>query len=394
MERAELKPRIEEIKELKVVQNWIEGLRENSRKNYLNALAEFCNVIDKTPDEILTIAFQEQRDRVPPWEQQIEDWFKAYKNYFYEKPDCSKTTSTVRRNIVSNFFHFYKLVTPTDSTRREKDRLSIPNEREGLTKKELTEAIEQAKQIKIKALLLTQATSGLAISDVLKITIKQFKDGLIQLDDERQICRIHQKRTKTSREHYTFISFEAVEMIQKYLKRERGKYQLKWPLFASERNSEKQYSTKGYQTALSRLNEMLGWSTDKWKFNKLTSHMLRKFFETQLTDAGMINDHLIHLMGWKHKDSLKATYYLAHPDELERSYIKHLDYLTLENLETLTIESKEYKELKEQYKKDSQEKDEEIKGIKEALKAKDEEIAAIYDILNDPEFKNLKKTKN
>lgn len=386
MKRAELKPRIQEIKELKVVQNWIEGLRENSRKNYLNALAEFCNVIEKTPDEILTIAFQEQRDRVPPWEQQIEDWFKAYKNYFYEKPGCSKSTSTSRRNIVSNFFHFYKLATPTDSIRREKDRLTIPNERKGLTKKELLEAIEQAKQIKIKALLFTQATSGLSMSDVLKITIKQFKEGLIQLDDERQICRIQQKRVKTGREHYTFISFEAVEMIQKYLKRERGKYKLTWPLFASEKNSPNQYSVNGYLTALSRLNEMLGWTTEKWKFNKLTSHMLRKFFETQLTDASMINDHLIHLMGWKHKDSLKATYYLAHPEELERSYIKHLDYLTLENLETLTIESKEYKELKEQYKKDSQEKDNEIQQIKQSLKEKDEQMAAIMGILRDNEL--------
>jgi hypothetical protein len=112
-----------------------------------------------------------------------------------------------------------------------------------------------------------------------------------------------------------------------------------------------------------RLNKKLGWYKGNYRYGKLTTHMFRKFFETQLTNAGIINDHLVHLMGWKHKDPLKATYYLANPDELQKSYIKHLDYLTLENVETVTIESPEFTELKTRL--NSQ--DDEIRNLKKRM---------------------------
>jgi integrase len=253
-------------------------------------------------------------------------------------------------------------MTPKTYLKRKKDNLIIKNEREGLTKQDIKDALHGANSFKIKALILTQATSGIAIQDVLQLNIEQFYNGLVELKEGYQICRIHHKRTKSSREHYTFISFEAVALIKKYIKLERLGYTT-GPLFTSRVKINTRYSYSTYAIMIYRLIKMLGWYKGNYRYGKLTTHMFRKFFETQLTNAGIINDHLVHLMGWKHKDPLKATYYLANPDELQKSYIKHLDYLTLENVETITLNSPEVKQLQDQI--DSQ--DDEIRNLKKRM---------------------------
>ena len=104
------------------------------------------------------------------------------------------------------------------------------------------------------------------------------------------------------------------------------------------------YGRDSYGMVLKTLNNNLGWNTKKWKYDKLTSHMLRKFFETQLTDAGCISEHITHMMGWK-LPGMREHYYLKHPEELQKSYIKHLDYLTIKNIETITMESHEVEKI-------------------------------------------------
>ena len=361
MKRENLKPVKEKIKQEKVIQDWIDGLRPATINNYLKAMALLTILTQKTPTELLEIAWKEQEERTPPWQQSIEKWYQQLKEY-NQTTDASKTTAEVRKANISAFFHFYKIITPRTYLKRKKDSLKIKNEREGLTKQDLKDALHAVNSFKIKALILTQATSGLAIQDVLQLNIEQFHEGLIKLDDTHEICRIQQKRTKTNREHYTFINFEAVDLIKKYIKLEREGNE-EGPLFTARDKFNKRYSHRTYAIMISRLNKKLGWDNGRYKYGKLTTHMLRKFFETQLTNAGIINDHLVHLMGWKHRDPLKATYYLANPDELQKSYIKHLDYLTLENVEIVTIESDEVKELKKSFDEKLAERDEQTEPL-------------------------------
>lgn len=351
MKRAILKPKIDEIREDPAIITWLEGLKESTKKRYLDSIATFCIITQKTPSELRGIAWKEQEERVPPWQQQVEIWFKKLEEYNNDPiNNYSKTTVATRRTNIANFFHFYKLQTPTKNPRRHQNNLKIKNERDGLTKQDLRDALNGAKSFKLKALILTQASSGLALIDVIKLNVEQFYEGLISLDDKHEICRIYQKRTKTegyNKENYTFISYEAVDLIKKYLELERKK-PIEGPLFAASRAGNKRYSEDSYRTAINRLNKALGWYTGEYEYGKLTTHMLRKFFETQLTDAGCISEHLVHMMGWK-LPGMRSHYYLAHPEELQKSYTKHLDYLTLENVETVTIDSPQVKELKQKY---------------------------------------------
>lgn len=66
-------------------------------------------------------------------------------------------------------------------------------------------------------------------------------------------------------------------------------------------------------------------------FNKATSHMLRKFFNTQLINAGMAEEIREHMMGHKLKDRVSDAYFLANPEELRKSYLRHIEYLNVKN---------------------------------------------------------------
>jgi len=364
MRRQNLKDKVGEIKKEEVIQNWIEDTAENTQKAYLHSMALFSILNNKTPTEMLEIAEEEQDERLPTRKRQLTKWIDNLKEYLKEN-NVSKHTAKTRKTNVSSFFHFYEIDTPQDyKQRRKKNKLKIKNERPGLKKEDIKDAVSAAKSFKLKSLILTQATSGLCQEDVLNLTIKQFEDGLIELDKDIEICLIRQEREKSGVEHYTFISYEAVELIKKYLKLERNNpsdY-----LFSSTKNKNTRYNNESYGNTLRTLNKNLGWATEKWKYNKLTSHMLRKFFETQLTDAGCISEHVTHMMGWK-LPGMRAHYYLAHPEELQKSYIKHLDYLTLENIETVTLDSPEVKKIKENYDLKLAERDKEINDIKKDL---------------------------
>jgi hypothetical protein len=47
------------------------------------------------------------------------------------------------------------------------------------------------------------------------------------------------------------------------------------------------------------INRFLNWELDEDGFYRATSHMLRKFFNTQLINAGMAEEIREHMMGHK-----------------------------------------------------------------------------------------------
>jgi len=70
---------------------------------------------------------------------------------------------------------------------------------------------------------------------------------------------------------------------------------------------------------------------DKDGFYKATSHMMRKFFNTQLINAGMPEEIREHMMGHKFKDRVREAYFLADPDELRKIYLRYIEHLSVKS---------------------------------------------------------------
>ena len=66
------------------------------------------------------------------------------------------------------------------------------------------------------------------------------------------------------------------------------------------------------------INSLNNWEPNEDGFNKATSHILRKFFNTQLINAGMAEEIREHMRGHKLKDRVRDAYFLADPDELRK----------------------------------------------------------------------------
>jgi integrase len=362
-----------DIKKEKVVIDWLEGLEENSELTYLSALAEFCKVIDKTPKELLEQSFNEIEERKAPWELQINEWFYEYEAYCV-RIDRAKPTRDIRTSIAKNFFHFYKIPTPKINTRRRNktNNLRVKNKRPALTKEDIKRALSSSRTLRLKAIILTQASSGLAISDVVKLKIKNFQEGLKDVGEGKQICQFHLRRQKTDKEFYTFISFEAVESIEEYLKTERKEYGSEDFIFSNAfRNKPvtEDLIQKDFRVLNKRLKNV---PKEPGAYRAITSHMFRKFFNTQLTNSGMTYEIRKHMMGHVLPNKVDNSYYLENTDELLAAYLKNIGSLTINPTKTITLESKEFSEVQKQLKESKKEhelKDIEFKEMKRRMDA-------------------------
>lgn len=64
---------------------------------------------------------------------------------------------------------------------------------------------------------------------------------------------------------------------------------------------------------------------ERGRFRKATSHMMRKYFNTQLINTGMPE----HMMGHVISNKVQDAYFLADPQELLKVYLKYRDYVTI-----------------------------------------------------------------
>lgn len=232
-----MKDKVGQISKLDVVKSWVKDTSPNTQAGYLNALAEFCMVNNIDPIQMIETIHMEEENRLPNWEKSINKWFERFDEYCKEK-NHSKNTWSVRRSIVNGFIGFNGLTQYTSYGRRKSNGFKDPNRRKGLTKKDIRELLEASKSWKMKAIILTQVSSGISTADLIKLKVKDFQEGLIEVYDKeyrttKKICRLKLVRQKTRKEFTTFLSEEAVKSIEKYLELDRSDLKYDDALFAS-----------------------------------------------------------------------------------------------------------------------------------------------------------------
>ena len=101
----------------------------------------------------------------------------------------------------------------------------------------------------------------------------------------------------------------------------------------------------GLQIAYRSLNDILKWEhEERGRFRKATSHMMRKFFNTQLINAGMPEEIREHFMGHKYSDKVSDAYFLPDPEELQKVYIQYMECVTISEKPPISMD--EFRELK------------------------------------------------
>ena len=237
-------------------------------------------------------------------------------------------------------------------------------------KKEEIADILNYTNITIKAILLSQTSSGLSGVDIRNLTLHDYENGLrtikrqIVKDDgikefvDVTLCMLILKRQKTKKSNKEFITFfspEACEAIDAYLayrnfkadytnpkqtvayeKRrfdidiENGKSKDEIPLFINQEiraefltARDEKYREITRHTILKMykaLSTKCGKSTDAYQWNYLRSHNMRKYFGNILENNTSKPNLVRHMMGHK-SGEVENAYYKPLQQKLQEFYV-------------------------------------------------------------------------
>lgn len=247
-------------------------------------------------------------------------------------------------------------------------------------------ALEISKPV-MKSILLFMSSSGCARKETLSLRIQDFIDATIDyhtpptqrkpghtknIYEVLEILKEHDdivptfklRRQKTDKWYYTFCSPEATTEIINYL------LQLTKPLTPETKLFQIHQST--FSTKFINMNTVMQLGK-KGTYNRLRSHMLRKFHASRLKNDGM-DKYDVNSMQGKGLNSTDEAYFLDDPEKLREKYIKHMACLTINlDINKIDIESPEFKQLKEMYK----EKEAEVNNMKDRITNIEERLLEI-----------------
>ena len=353
-------------------------IREPTKISYINRLNEYCKFTGKMPSELIEEAEIEEEERIRMRNRQIKRYLIDFIKYL-KKENRSPNYINSMLSTIRSFYSSMEIELPHVTCNiKEPDQLVTINDIP--TKKHIRIALKHS-NIKYRAIILLMMSSGMGSSEIRHLTLNDYLQSLKITDydlsnkdeftkklkeNENEIPTWSIRRYKTNMPYVTFSSPESVKAINDYIdeRYEKGKKfkSINDCLFESRGKHIGKIIIVAY---FSRLNDLCGFGFSKrQRFFK--AHALRKFFATTLKNNGMDNLTSEWLIGHK-INSITNAYIKPDIYRLKKDYLDILPFLSLEKIGTKTVESDEYKELKNQYEIDSKAKEEEMAKMKREL---------------------------
>lgn len=329
---------IPEIREDDAVKEWLDNYEsENTINGYLGGMKKYCNMIGKTPTELIDEAIEESGQIIP--KRKYLKYLKKFYTFLKKGGDGQKALSEKSVNFYMNsiisFYQYHEIEIPNP----KKVKVKSPKTKNGdvPTVEQIRDVLEAATPM-IRAYILAATSSGLSVSDICNLKIKD-----IQNVDENDITTLKLKRQKTDVDFYTFFSPEATKAIRQYISVRNGKgtlhgaraknWQIKHRinsdedfLFVKENIRGKKYfellekkkfkeaekfrkmTPYNFEDAFRYLSKRLSMETGKGEYNTIRTHNFRKYFITTMTDLGMgIMD--VHFLAGKEPPAGFAPYH-------------------------------------------------------------------------------------
>lgn len=361
---------------------------KSAKKIYKNAVKQYCKQQQSTLAELIKEADDEEEQRIRWRDRKLKQRLLNFRQYLIEN---------YKKNTVQNYFNSIRAIykyfeieigelPPLNS---KNINTPEPINYADLPTKDIIKKALKIADNRMKAIILFMSSSGCAKRETLNLTIQDFiestkqyhtsdniYDVIAQLRDREDIIPTFRlKRQKTNKYYYTFCSPEAVQALISYM--------LTWE--CEIKPEDKLFPIhEDYVTMLFiELNNILQLGK-KGTYNRLRSHMLRKFHASQLYNDGLSLDEVDALQG-RRKDTTHTAYFMEDPKKLKEKYIEHLDCLTINmDVNNIDLKSPEYLELEQKY----NEKEDQLSNMEERL-SKVENIFSNIDKLSDEELLNI-----
>lgn len=262
---------------------------ENTIRTYKNLFEEFINFYHKS-----------EIDKID------EKMIVAYVRYLVMERKVSSSYQNQAINAIKFYYERvlggHRKIYMVERPRREK---ALP---EVLSEQEVLLLFNQVENIKHKVILMLLYSSGLRLSELLNLKIKD-------IDSKRMQVRIEQSKGKKDR--YTLLSKKLLPILRQYFK----EYQPKEWLFEGIKGN--QYSAESVQSIVREACKKAGIK------KKVSSHTLRHSFATHLLENGTDLRYIQSLLG---HSSSKTTEVYTHITTKGFDQIKNpLDNLDFNN---------------------------------------------------------------
>lgn len=374
---------------------------QNTRKLYIQALQHYTGVASKSPRELIEEAEAEIKDGKLMRERSLNKYLTSFKKFIEEK-DFAPITRNVFITGVTSFYRAYDIPLPNHFKTRKAQPLKENAVNGFIKKKTIIKMIHSAASLRDKAIILTMASSGMAMNEARNLRVKDAKNV-----DERGIITLFLSRQKVAgavEPYYAFLSPEAVDAIKVYLE-ERNRSELARVkgdtdyLFVNYQDGG-QVGERMFQYIFFQIGLKLGYIKDgrqPYEVNPLSSHKLRKFYSNILKNEEVVDDGFIDYTMGHTTPAVQRAYHQPDLEKLKNKYIRCLPYLTfLRQVTPLVVESDGYKKLREEnetLQSQLQEQGAKIKRIEEAAKEIEEKSKSIPALMatlqKDPAFMKL-----
>jgi integrase len=398
-----------------VFKNFLDHKNINNKNTIIQyeiRIRSYCNFTEKTATELVDEAVEEQDNGVKYGDRKVNKYLQD----FIDK----LTKESKSENTVKAYYDTIKALYYDNDIELQKIEFTfnkdVQNPIEELpTKEHLRKALIYC-NLRDKAIILLQFSSGLSAAEIRHLTYGQFfiaikgyitfKNNEIfnidkiyrQLKNKDNIIGIWNSiESYTDIDYLTFNSSESNKAIIDYLLERNNKKPITSfdePLFVA---NGKQIGEHTLSAIYRRINQRAGLGSRNEKRNFLTSNIPRKMFRTALLECDV--EYLaIELMLGHKIEYIKLAYYKNTPEILKKEYLKGLKKITFEEIKIVTTDR--YDNIINELKI---EKEERIKLENRIKKLEDEKQNSkniknpdIYSIITDnfEKYKDIKLFKN
>lgn len=310
------------------------GLSEKTMGGYYTALGLYTMYCNMNLQELLNEADEEEEKGIRWKKSKLKQKLLGFRSYLLT--EYTHGTVKIHFGRIKTFYNHFEIdmgYIPKINIKSVKKNEPIRFD-DLLTKTELKQICDNTSPI-MKAIILFMVSSGCARKEMMSITIQDFinateeyhNGGTIQeivvqlIHKDNIIPTFKIRRQKTNKFYYTFCSPEAVKYICNYLivsARKFNDYTTE-PLFKTNRD----YLNRDFKELNDKfeLGKVSG-------YNKVRSHMFRKFNASNLYDDGMSIEDIDSIQG-RGKDNTHQSYFKDNPVKLKEKYSQHLKAVTI-----------------------------------------------------------------
>lgn len=342
------------------------NLSNSTLKTYKASLKEYCNLLEKTPAQIINEAIDEEKSGMWKLDLSINKRLQKFKQYLTKSTKAESTQALYMYAVIS-FYSAHAIYIP-DITMPQGDLGLEKNHGRLMEKYEIQRMVNIASS-REAAFIYLFYLSGLSQKEARNLTIRRFMESagnsikvyLETLDDlfkyekeiTEEILQLDIIRKKVNYRYITFIPPETSKRIFAYLRERIHGRNLKIrpksldePIFVKDYGEPMDHDTVGQN--IKRVGLDSGLKKEKGAYAFWRPHAGRKYFISTIINK-LKNPLLAHFMAGHKISSDDRAYWYANSDELKDFYIEALQYLSIDSVEPVKVKSPEFRKLENKY---------------------------------------------